>query len=443
MEEAVRVAEVLPAAPPPRRPRRSDDLIPPPKRKQSNSLIPPPPAGADIKKVPDFTTREIKGAVIWFIVIGGSSVIVSIIMGCIGWWGFRNAKLPPLPAPPELKAPAQPEDKKPPEGKARLAPRDHGPAPPFEEWAVREEHKLEHKDGIWNAAVTADGKTLATTSNSFLRLWDLSAQPPVEKASMRMPGGRSTALGFSPDGKTLLMGVTGNTLRVLDVSGAKITERQVMRDWAGNVWSVAYSPDGKTLAVGADDMTIWLYDVTGAYPKERTVFKVQNTALGVKGLFWTPDGRRLIHGTGAGAVRLWYVEAREPKELAADQGPSDTFLLPMSLAPDGKLLAVARGKTVHLLDVSDAGFAEWMKLDKHREAMRAVAFSPDGKLLATTGVDGQIIVWKVGLDKPVLVKQRAKTFCEVLFVPRQTEPRVVACNWNTGTIYLFKIGPAR
>lgn len=318
-------------------------------------------------------------------------------------------------------------------------PRDHGPPPAYEEWTVLDEQRLEQKDGIWNAAISADGKTLATASNKFLRLWDLSAEKAREKALLNIRG-RSTALRFSPDGKTLFLGLPDQTLRVLDVSGPRITERLRMKDWDKNVWYVTFSPDGKTLAVGADDMTVWLYDATADKPKEKTVFRVEKTTFGVKQLFFTPDGKRLILGTGAGAVRLWDVAAKEPKELAENKGKSDTFLLPMALSPDGKILAVARGKTVHLLDVTEDGFTEWMKLDKHTKGLRAVNFSPDGKLLATTGTDGQIVFWKVGLDKPILVKQRAGTFFEVLFVPQSKDVRLIACNWNSGAIYIFKVG---
>jgi WD40 repeat protein len=323
-------------------------------------------------------------------------------------------------------------------------PRDHGPTPAYEEWTVLDEQRLEQKvgnrpDGIWNAAVSPDGRTLATASNKVLKLWDLTANPAKEKASLNIRG-RSTALRFSPDSKTLFLGLPDQTLRLLDVSGKRITERLRMKDWDKNVWYVTFSPDGKTMAVGADDMTVWLYDITADKPKEKTVFRVENTTFGVKELFFTPDGNRLILGTGAGAVRLWDVAAKEPKELAENKGPSDTFLLPMALSPDGNILAVARGKTVHLLDVTENGFAEWMKLNKHSKPLRAVNFSLDGKLLATTGQDGQIMLWKVGLDKPIFVKQRAGAFCEVLFVPQSNDVRLIACNWNSGAIYLFKVG---
>jgi WD40 repeat protein len=328
--------------------------------------------------------------------------------------------------------------KKPAEGKPATRSRDHGPPPAHEEWSVLDEQRLEHKEGIWQAAISPDGKTLATTSTKFLRLWDLSADKPKEKASLSIRG-HSTALRFAPDGKTLFLGLFDRTLRLLDVNGPRITERMQMKDWERHVWYVTYSRDGKTLAVGSDDMTVWLYDATAEKPKEKNVLRVAESG-GVKELFFTPDGKRLILGTGFGAVRMWDVAAKEPKELATNKGESDTFLLPMALSPDGKILAVARRKTVHLLDVTENGFAEWMKLDKHTHAVRAVNFSPDGKLLATTGQDGKIMLWKVGLDKPILVKQRAYAFCEVLFVPRSKDVRLVACNWNTGAIYLFKVG---
>jgi predicted Zn finger-like uncharacterized protein len=432
-EESLLAAEPATAAPPP---PRGNDLIPPPRKRPSNELIPLSPDGPSVKKTSSFVEREARGLVIFLLVAGVGFVLVLGLIGgimALAGWGLFKA------SPQGLQSIATKSAK---DQSSNVPARDHGPPPPFEEWTVLAEHRLEQKGGIWHGAASPDGKLLATTSDAFLRLWDLTAEPPVEKTSMRMPAGRSSALHFSPDGKTLFLGCMGDhSLRLLDVAGRRITERLKMQDWTRWAWSVAHSPDGRTLAVGADDMTVWLYDLAGDRPKEKKVIRVENTGLGVKQLFFTPDGRRLILGTGAGAVRLWDVAGSEPRELAARDGESDTFLLPMTLSPDGSILAVARGKTVHLLDVTGDGFAEWMKLDKHPKALRAVNFSPDGTLLATTGTDGQILLWKTGLDRPVLVKQRAGTFGEVLFIPGSKEPRVAACMWSApGTVYLFKVG---
>lgn len=427
------VADEALAAEPARaaRPGPRGDLIPP-RKPRGKELIPPPADGAAVKETPSFAAREVRGLGVVLLVGAVTGVVMlGVIAVVAGHSLFRAAPRGPQPAP--TGGPAAP---------GRLAGREHGPPPAFEQWTVRAEHRLEQKGGVWHGAVSPNGKLLATTSDRSLRLWDLTADPPVEKATLSMPAGRSSALHFGPDSRTLFLGcIRDNSLRLLDVTGPRIVERFKMQDWAKCPWVVAHSPDGRTMAVGADDMTVWLYDVTGDRPKEKKVLRIDNTTFGVKQLFFTPDGRRLILGTGAGAVRLWDVQADEPRELAAFDGPSDTFLLPMALAPDGSTLAVARGKTVHLLDVVGDGFAEWMKLDSYPKALRAVNFSPDGKLLVTTGTDGRILVWKVGLDRPILVKQRAGTFCEVLFVPGQAEVRVVACMWSApGTIHLFKLG---
>jgi WD40 repeat protein/phage FluMu protein Com len=497
--EVLPADEAMVADPPPRR-SRSEPLIPARKQSRSGGLIPPPPGGKSIKASPSFAEREVRGAIVWVIVMGISALVMGGAIAGFLWWTARKelAPLPPpsaqkqtsqatvvapvppdnpgvapkdqaVPGPPEdlfvpvppqagepvaankpdKPKPEKPKAEKPKRDKPRpekgnelLKPRDHGPAPAFEEWTVVDEQKLEHKDGIWNAAVSPDGKLLATAANTHLRLWDIEANPPREKTNIRMPVRSSNAMRFFPDGKTLALALPDNSLRLYDVAGEKISERLVMKDWAGRVFSLNFSPDGKTMVVGADDMTVWLYDITGEKPKEKKVFRVQKTGLGIKGVFFSPDGKRLVLGTGAGAVRLWDVEVKEPQEIAGVQGRTESFKIPMSLSPDGQVLAVARGKQVHLMDVLPEGFAEWMVLaGRHNGTLWSAAFSPDGKLLATTGADGQIVLWKVGLDRPILVKQRPKTYSEVLFVPGGKSVRVVACNWNTGTIYLFTVAP--
>jgi WD40 repeat protein len=310
-------------------------------------------------------------------------------------------------------------------------------------WMELEEQRLEHQRGILNGAVSRDGKMLASTCVAAVRLWDISGKEPREIASVKATGGTRSA-AFFPDGKRLAVGFAGNIIRLYEIAGDKLTEIQVMKDNNGNVNAIAFSPDGKTMVTGSDDMTVWFYDITGPKPKEKTVFKVVKAGTGVKGLFFTPDGKRLILGCGGGQMRLLDVTGVEPKEIGSHKIQTEGFMFPAALSPDGKTLAAGSKSEIKLFDVLEDGFKERASMTDHTKKIRWLDWSADGKYIASTGSDGRMLLWEVGKDKPLWAKQRPGEFAAILFVPAEKErARVAGFNWNSGTIYLYRLAPAR
>jgi WD40 repeat protein len=311
-------------------------------------------------------------------------------------------------------------------------------------WTELDEQRLEHQKGILNGAVSHDGKMLASTCVAYVRLWDVSGKEPRELSAVKATGGTRSA-AFFPDDKRLAVGFAGDIIRVYDIKGGKLTEAFVIKDNKGNVHSITFSPDGKTMVTGSDDMTLWFYDITGPKPKEKTVFKVEKAGLGVKALFYSPDGKRLILGCGGGAMRLLDVSGTEPKELGSGKIETDTFLFPAAVTPDAKTLAVGtKGQQIKLFDVRDDGFKERASLKEHSKKVRSLAMTADGRYLASTGSDGKIMLWEMGKDKPLWTKQRPGEFADIEIVPDGKEGvRLAAFNWNSGTIYLFRLGPGK
>jgi WD40 repeat protein len=161
---------------------------------------------------------------------------------------------------------------------------------------------------------------------------------------------------------------------------------------------LAVTPDGKTLASGDLNGTVKLWDLPT--DKERAAFRAYRNP--VQSLAFSPDGKTLASGGGvsdgrgnwvASEVKLW--SATTGKELATLTGhPSEVQTVVFS--PDGKILASGGmqrqgGGEVKLWDVTSGKERASIKGDT--DSVRSIAFTPNGKTLASASSDHTVKLW--------------------------------------------------
>ena len=164
----------------------------------------------------------------------------------------------------------------------------------------------------------------------------------------------------------------------------------------GAIRSLALSPDGKRVA-SAGGKAVYLWSVaTGELVRGHRKLGASEQGC----LAFAPDGKTLVYFDNGNFYILDGNSGGELRHFPAAKGNDSWVPVSVAFSPDGKLLATGSYKgQVRLWKVATG--EELSRLDGHHDRVFGVAFSRDGKTLASAGEDRTVRVWKVGSGKEI------------------------------------------
>ncbi|HVS38879.1 MAG TPA: PQQ-binding-like beta-propeller repeat protein [Gemmataceae bacterium] len=233
-------------------------------------------------------------------------------------------------------------------------------------------------------AFTPDGKTLVTgemNGDKVIRFWDAATG---RETAMFRPPSAVTAFALARDGKSLALNAGWETKGVVFVSIPDGKELRRIDDESTYFHFLCFSPDGKSLAGVGNDGVVRVWDPANG----KEILREQEDSEGRDcHVAFSPDGKRLVVGLPPDKLRV--LEVATGKELfkqQLNQGTATRFTA-VGFSPDGKRLFWA-GDDRRSFALRDATTGETLRSFRVAQGtVRAVAFSPDGKLIASLDVD--------------------------------------------------------
>ncbi|MFF7250741.1 hypothetical protein ACFZBU_43580 [Embleya sp. NPDC008237] len=241
-------------------------------------------------------------------------------------------------------------------------------------------------------AASRDGRRYATARvNGLVELWDSATHRRV--AVLGEVGAAARSVAFSPDGTLVAAGIDSGAVRLWTATDRPRLVHTLVGH-VGAVAGVAFSPDGGTLVSSGADGTGRLWAVSTGAPLSTIEGLSYIHDIDVYRVTFSPDGHNVVFAGDDGQAKLVDLTGRGRNRLYTNFGGMLVNMFDVAYSPDGRTLATGMADgTVWLWDSATGRLRN--RLPGHTGAVSAVAFSPDGRTLASAGGDHTVRLWNL------------------------------------------------
>lgn len=276
--------------------------------------------------------------------------------------------------------------------------------------------KVSVKDMYW----TSDGKKILVGGTSAINI--------VNPVTMKSEGvinlmNEIPQMIRSTSDNLQVAALLNNTVKYYTINDRKLTKTITFQ---GGANSMAMSPDDTLIALGMPASKVLLIDTAS-----QSVMRTLNSNPGGWSVAFSPDGRFIAAGTSKG-TRLWEVGTGIGQPITT--GTNDLIQV-VVFSHDSKWLAGAGKNIIRIWDVET--MQEIIAIRENVGTIKAMAFTPDDRLLVTGGEDVKLRIWDLNQKKLIRVLEGNKT--SIFGVLISQDGRLIISGENNGVVRMFGI----
>jgi WD40 repeat protein len=274
-----------------------------------------------------------------------------------------------------------------------------------------------HTDRIPALAWHPDGRRIISAGwDTTARIWDAETLEPIILLNSHV--GQVVALALSSDGDLLACADAANAVHIWDLTTNE--ELHVLRAAEAEIRCLAFNADGTRLSAGGAEHSLQLWQPRQGECLGGTI----ETPGATTSIAISPDGWRLasVHGR---VSRVWNLASAERSEYR-----HDAELRSVAYSPDGRFIATG-GDRVELRDAATGEGG--LLLEGIKPPVVALAFAGSAPLIAASGsASADVWVWNIQTGEPALLIPEAVPGCVVqclCFHPSKLVLAVGGCDW--------------
>ncbi len=252
-----------------------------------------------------------------------------------------------------------------------------------------------HTGNVSSIAYSPNGEILAGASwDGTIRLWEtntgnLKTTITTKRESDKVRHGVKSVL-FDPHGKILISNNhADDMIQFWDVATGE--HIQTIKGPPDSTNHITLSPDGNTLVFAGDDGKIRFWDVAA----NTSIRTLSGYSQMFRDMTYSPDGSKVV--TVSSGPRIYFWDTLTGNLTKTYHNPDGANISSVAYSPAGEILACSPGpddyNTVFLLDTNT--FEHGRVFEGQKNGFEAVAFSPDGSILAGGDYNGNIFLWDV------------------------------------------------